>query len=55
MRITGVVIENYRSINKAELKDCKTINILVGRNGSGKSNILKALGDAAREIIAFHE
>jgi hypothetical protein len=52
MRITGVAIENYRSINKAELKDCKTINILVGRNGSGKSNILSALQNAGHVIIA---
>lgn len=50
MRITSIAIENYRSINKAELKDCKTINILVGRNGSGKSNILSALQSAAHGI-----
>ncbi len=36
-------IENFRGIKKGELKDLKKINILVGKNNSGKSTVLEAI------------
>jgi len=45
MRITSFSIKNYRSINSIENFDLldKKITCLIGKNGSGKSNILHAL------------
>lgn len=47
MKIKSVTIENFRSISKLTIPfvevDGKTCNILLGKNESGKSNILKAL------------
>jgi predicted ATPase len=37
-----VVINNYKSIGKCDVK-LKRLTVLVGRNGSGKSNFLDAL------------
>jgi predicted ATP-binding protein involved in virulence len=37
--IRGVAIENYKSIRKLGL-DLGRVNVLIGANGSGKSNIL---------------
>ena len=42
MGYTSLAIENFRSIKKMEMKNLKRINILVGRNNSGKSTILEA-------------
>ena len=38
-----VVIENFRSIAKTQIDLQPGVNILVGSNGSGKTNILSAL------------
>ena len=43
MHLSRVYIENYRSIRKVDLKFQKGKNTIVGRNNSGKSNILKAI------------
>lgn len=40
--ITKLVIENYKSIEKAELTFSK-INVLIGPNGSGKSSVLESV------------
>lgn len=37
--IDHITIEGYKSIRKARI-DIKPINILIGANGSGKSNLL---------------
>ncbi len=42
MSITRIKIENYRSIKYCVL-DFKDINLLIGENGTGKSNILDAV------------
>ena len=46
--IKEIRIKNYKSINKLKLK-LGRVNVLIGENGSGKSNILEAiaLGSAA--------
>ena len=41
--IKEVEIENFRGIRKGTLTSLKGINILVGRNNTGKSTILEAI------------
>jgi len=43
MNLSRLYIENYRSIKKLDLKFEKGKNIIVGKNNSGKSNIIKAI------------
>lgn len=43
MYISNVTIENYRSFNKLSVNFNDGINILVGHNNSGKSNLLRTL------------
>jgi CRISPR-associated exonuclease Cas4 len=42
MKISNIVIHNYRSIQNCELK-CPEMLVLLGQNNHGKSNILRAL------------
>ncbi len=44
--IRTIQIKNYKSIDKAQLK-LGRINVLIGENGAGKSNILEAIALAA--------
>lgn len=43
MRITDVLIENYKSIKKIHLKPMKGLNAFIGENSVGKSNIFDAI------------
>ena len=43
MKLESVVIENFRSIETAKLTKCNGFNVLIGKNNSGKSNILSAI------------
>jgi predicted ATP-dependent endonuclease of OLD family len=43
MYLTKLKIKNFRSIKDIDLKFHKGKNIIVGKNNSGKSNIVKAL------------
>ncbi|WP_327290121.1 ATP-dependent nuclease [Streptomyces sp. NBC_01198] len=43
MRITSVRITAFRSILETELEACGELNVLIGKNNSGKSNILTAI------------
>ncbi|WP_462264958.1 AAA family ATPase [Mucilaginibacter sp.] len=43
MYLSRLYIENYRSIQKTDLEFEPGKNVIVGRNNSGKSNILKAI------------
>ncbi len=51
MYLSRLYVENYRSIKKIDLVFRKGKNIIVGKNNSGKSNIIKAidliLGDSS--------
>lgn len=40
---SNIKIQNFKSIQKLELNDCKRINLFIGRPNVGKSNILEAL------------
>lgn len=71
MRLQTLRIANFRSINAASLEGCGNLNVLIGKNNSGKSNILTAIkfffdffkseGNVAtispgvRRITDFHE
>ncbi|MFA7494648.1 MAG: AAA family ATPase [Proteiniphilum sp.] len=37
-----IIIENFKSIRRIELEDCRRINLLIGKPNVGKSNILEA-------------
>jgi hypothetical protein len=43
MRIRDIEVHNYRSLKELKMTDLGDFVILVGKNGSGKSNILEAL------------
>lgn len=40
---TSIEIKNFKSVKHIVLKDCKRINLLIGKPNVGKSNILEAL------------
>jgi energy-coupling factor transporter ATP-binding protein EcfA2 len=44
MKLRQARIQNYRGLRDAELQSCGAFNVLIGRNNSGKSTILAALG-----------
>jgi len=43
MEISKIVIENFKGIEHVELRPVKPINVLIGRNNSGKTSILTCL------------
>jgi len=43
MKLESVNIKRFRSIESGELADCGGFNVLIGKNNSGKSNILSAI------------
>ncbi len=43
MEISKIVIENFKGIEHVELSPVKQINVLIGRNNSGKSSVLTCL------------
>ncbi len=43
MLLTTLEIENFRSLEKVKLEDIGLVNILIGRNNSGKSSVFHAL------------
>lgn len=47
MQVKSVRLNNFRNIASLELEDVGQINILVGRNAQGKTNILEAIFAAA--------
>lgn len=55
-RLDSIEIEGYRSIKKAKLR-LEQINILIGANGAGKSNlvgVLGLLGDLVENKLQLH-
>jgi putative ATP-dependent endonuclease of OLD family len=43
MRISKIIVSNYRSLKNIELQDIGDLTVLIGTNSSGKSNILEAI------------
>lgn len=58
MRIKRIRVKNFRSLKDAEM-DCDKLTVLVGANGTGKSNILKAIklfqGQDSIEMDDYYE
>jgi predicted ATP-dependent endonuclease of OLD family len=44
MYISKIVIENFRNFKSAEIRFNEGVNVIIGHNNAGKSNLLKALG-----------
>jgi predicted ATP-dependent endonuclease of OLD family len=49
MKIKNIKITKFRSIENAEIFNCGNLNIFIGKNNSGKSNILAAI-----ELVKNH-
>ncbi|MFD9658502.1 AAA family ATPase [Streptomyces mirabilis] len=43
MKLQTLHISGFRSVSNAALEDCGQLNVLIGKNNSGKSNILTAV------------
>jgi AAA15 family ATPase/GTPase len=43
MRLSHIEIEGFRSIETTSLEQCGSLNVLIGRNNTGKSNILTGI------------
>jgi putative ATP-dependent endonuclease of OLD family len=43
MKLESIIIKNFRSIEIAKLANCGGFHVLIGKNNSGKSNILSAI------------
>ena len=43
MSIRSVQVRHFRSVANAELANCGGLNILIGKNNAGKSNLLNAI------------
>ena len=56
--ITDATLRNFRGFKSAELHNCKLINVIMGRNATGKSTLLEAifacLGKPGDFISRFH-
>ena len=49
MRIQAAQVRNFRSVRAAGLNNCGGLNILIGKNNAGKSNLLFAI-----ELLISH-
>ena len=43
MKVSSFKVENYRSLKAINLEKLGNLNILLGKNSSGKSNVLEAM------------
>ncbi|MGO8789963.1 MAG: AAA family ATPase [Terriglobia bacterium] len=43
MKLESVGVKGFRSIESCTLEDCGSFNVLIGKNNSGKSNMLSAI------------
>jgi energy-coupling factor transporter ATP-binding protein EcfA2 len=53
MRIAGIKVQKYRSIESTQRMDLGDLTVFVGPNNEGKSNILRALSLAMRALRAY--
>jgi predicted ATP-binding protein involved in virulence len=49
MKLEKITIQNYRCFNHFEIQFTRGVNILIGKNGTGKSTIINAL----RHVLSF--
>jgi putative ATP-dependent endonuclease of the OLD family len=43
MKLSAIYIRNFRSVKDARIEDIDNFNVLIGKNNSGKSNLLAAI------------
>lgn len=43
MRIRGIHVRRYRSLARTSIRNCGPLNVFIGKNNSGKSNILSTI------------
>ena len=43
MKITHAALTHFRSYETCEIEPCEGVNVLLGDNGQGKTNVLEAL------------
>ncbi len=43
MKLKKLIVKNYKSLRQLELEDFEDLNVLIGKNDAGKSNILRAM------------
>ena len=43
MKLTAIYIQNFRSVKDATIEDINDFNVLIGKNNSGKSNVLSEI------------
>ena len=43
MYINNLKLQNFRNIKSADIHFCPNLNILVGQNGMGKTNVLESI------------
>jgi len=55
MKIKEISIEHFKSLYNLDIKDITDINVFVGKNNSGKSNIFEAVNIFYREITRTDE
>lgn len=58
MHISKLTLVNYRNFANATLRFNKGVNTIIGENGAGKSNVLRAirlmLDDSMVRAVDFH-
>jgi putative ATP-dependent endonuclease of OLD family len=52
MKIKTIRVCGFRSLEKATLSDCGRLNVLIGKNNSGKSNLLATIDLVHRHLLA---
>jgi len=50
VRITELYVANFRSIKEVKLSDLGGVNLVVGYNGSGKTNLLSSIFTFIRNL-----
>ena len=43
MKIASLLLENFRNYDQAEIVFSKGLNVIIGENGKGKTNVLEAI------------
>ena len=51
MKISSVIIENFKSIRHMEINDIDNAFILVGKNNTGKTAVLDAIRAVAGDYV----
>jgi predicted ATP-dependent endonuclease of OLD family len=50
MHISKIIIENFKGISRVELVPIGSVNVVVGRNNSGKSSVLQCIESFVRHL-----